>query len=153
MDTRTDEIADGIFRISTFVPEVTPQGFTFNQFLVRAEEPLLFHTGPRAFFPLVSAAVARLTPLDRIRWITFGHVESDECGAMNLWLAAAPRAEVAHGETGVNVSLNDLADRPPRMRAGVSLLRTRSPRPLHQRQVHGARHPSGARLLRGFRRG
>lgn len=114
MTTRTDEIADGVFRISTFVPEVGPTGFTFNQFLLRAKEPLLFHTGPRRMFPLVSSAVARIVPIESLRWIAFGHVEADECGAMNEWLAAAPRAEVAHGATGVMVSLNDLADRPPR---------------------------------------
>lgn len=114
MTTRTDEIADGIFRISTLVPEVTPDGFTFNQFLIRAEEPLLFHTGLRAMFPLVSEAVSRILPINTIRWITFGHVEADECGSMNQWLAAAPRAQVAHGGVGVMVSLNDLADRPPR---------------------------------------
>jgi flavorubredoxin len=114
MRTTTDEIADGIFRFSTLVPDVTPDGFTFNQFLVRAEEPLLFHTGPRAMFPLVAEAVSRVVPLDTIRWITFGHVEADECGSMNEWLAAAPGAAVAHGVVGVMVSLNDLADRPPR---------------------------------------
>jgi flavorubredoxin len=114
METRTDEIADGIFRFSTLVPEIGPDGFTFNQFLVKAREPLLFHTGPRRMFPLVSKAVARVLPLEDVRWITFGHVESDECGSMNDWLAAAPRSTVAHGEVGVMVSLNDLADRPPR---------------------------------------
>lgn len=114
MTTRTDEIADGVFRISTFVREVGPTGFTFNQFLIRAQESLLFHTGPRRMFPLVSSAVARILPVESLRWITFGHVEADECGSMNEWLAAAPRAQVAHGETGVMVSLNDLADRAPR---------------------------------------
>ncbi len=114
MTTRTHEIADGIFRFSTLVPEVTPDGFTFNQFLIRGEEPLLFHTGLRAMFPLVAEAVSRVVPLNTIRWITFGHVEADECGSMNEWLAAAPRAQVAHGAVGVMVSLNDLADRPPR---------------------------------------
>jgi len=114
MLTRTTEIADGIFRFSTFVPEITPDGFTFNQFLLRADEPLLFHTGPRAMFGLVSGAVSKVVPLERLRWITFGHVEADECGSMNQWLAAAPRSEVAHGGVGVMVSLNDLADRPPR---------------------------------------
>lgn len=112
--TNTHEIAEGIFRISTCVPEAAPGGFTFNQFLVRGAEPLLFHTGPRAMFPAVSGAVAKLVPLANVRWITFGHVEADECGSMNPWLAAAPRAEVAHGAIGVMVSLNDLADRPPR---------------------------------------
>ena len=114
MTTKTDEIADGIFRISTFIPEVTDEGFTFNQFLIKAEDPLLFHTGPRGMFPLVSEAVSRIVPLETLRWITFGHVESDECGSMNQWLAASKRAEVAHGAVGVMVSLNDLADRPPR---------------------------------------
>lgn len=114
MHTKTTEISDGIFRLSTFVPNVTPDGFTFNQFLINAEEPLLFHTGPRAMFSLVSEAVARIAPIAKLRWITFGHVESDECGSMNEWLAAAPRSEVAHGALGVMVSLNDLADRPPR---------------------------------------
>jgi flavorubredoxin len=114
MTTKTAEIADGIFRISTFVPGLTPDGFTFNQFLIKAEEPLLFHTGPRGMFPLVSDAVSKITPIDTLRWITFGHVESDECGSMNHWLDAAPKSQVAHGETGVMVSLNDLANRPPR---------------------------------------
>jgi flavorubredoxin len=114
METRTHEIADGIFRFSTFVPDITPEGFTFNQFLIRAAEPLIFHTGPRAMFPLVSAAVAKVMPLEKLRWITFGHVEADECGSMNQWLAAAPESQVAHGAVGVMVSLNDLADRPPR---------------------------------------
>ncbi|MGD3106353.1 MBL fold metallo-hydrolase [Streptomyces sp. YGL11-2] len=115
METRVDEIADGIYRISTYVPEVAaPAGFTFNQFLIDAEQPLLFHTGMRQLFPLVSEAVGRVVPLDQLRWLAFGHVEADECGAMNEFLAAAPRAEVAHGLQGCLVSLNDLADRPPR---------------------------------------
>jgi flavorubredoxin len=114
METRVNEIADGVYRLSTFTPDVPPVGFTFNQFLIDADEPMLFHTGPRTMFPLVSAAVARVMPLARIRWIGFGHVESDECGAMNAWLAAAPNATVVHGQTACMVSLNDLADRPPR---------------------------------------
>lgn len=122
MATRTDEIADGVFRISTFVPEIGPTGFTFNQFLLRANEPLLFHTGPRRMFPLVSSAVARVVPIASLRWIAFGHIEADECGSMNEWLAAAPRAQVAHGATGVMVSLNDLADREPRALADGEVL-------------------------------
>jgi flavorubredoxin len=115
MNTDLSEISDGIWRISTYVPQIAPPlGFTFNQFLIDADEPFLFHCGPRAMFPLVSAAFAGVMPLDRLRWISFGHVESDECGAMNLWLAAAPKAEVVHGEVACMVSLNDLADRPPR---------------------------------------
>ncbi len=115
METRINEIADGIYRLSTFVPQVTPSGFTFNQFLVQGDEPLLFHCGMRGIFPLVSAAVAKIMPIERLRWISFGHVEADECGAMNQWLAAAPQAQVAHGRTACFVSLNDLADRAPRM--------------------------------------
>jgi flavorubredoxin len=115
METRVDEIADGIYRLSTYVPEVGPSGFAFNQFVVKADEPLLFHCGPRQMFPLVSDAAARVVPLEQFRWITFGHVEADECGSMNDWLAVAPHAEVAHGATGVLVSLNDMADRAPRI--------------------------------------
>ncbi|WP_431855357.1 hypothetical protein [Azospirillum sp.] len=116
METKVREIADGIYRLSMFVPEIAPPaGFTFNQFLVLAEEPLLFHTGPRAMFPLVRAAVARLMPPEQLRWIAFGHYEADECGAMNDWLALAPHAEVVHGQTACLVSLNDMADRAPRM--------------------------------------
>jgi flavorubredoxin len=115
METKVHEIADGIYRLSTFVPEVAPPaGFTFNQFLIDADEPLLFHTGPRAMFPLVAEAVASVVPVESIRWITFGHVEADECGAMNMWLAAAPHAVVAHDALGCMLSLNDLCDRPPR---------------------------------------
>jgi flavorubredoxin len=114
MQPTVDQIADDIYRISTFVPEVSPEGFTFNQFLVAADEPLLFHTGPRGMFPLVAEAVAKVLPVESLRWITFGHVESDECGSMNMWLAAAPDSQVAHGALGCDVSLNDLCDRPPR---------------------------------------
>ena len=114
MQTDVHEIAEGIYRLSTFVPDVTPQGFTFNQFLIDADEPLLFHCGQRALFPLVSAAVARVMPVERLRWIMFGHVEADECGSMNQWLAAAPAATIAHGQLACEVSLVDLADRPPR---------------------------------------
>jgi flavorubredoxin len=119
MTVRTDEIADGVFRLSTLVPEIAAPagGFTFNQYLIRADQPMLFHTGPRHMFADISAAVAKITPLQGLRWVSFGHVESDECGSMNQWLAAVPQAEVAHGATACMVSLNDLADRPPRMLA------------------------------------
>src|SRR5580698_10388066 len=114
MDTQITEIAQRIYRFSTFVPDIGPTGFTFNQYLIDDEQPLLFHTGYRAGFPLLAGAIARIIPLDRLRWITFGHVEADECGAMNQLLAAAPHAQVAHGALGCMVSLNDLCDRPPR---------------------------------------
>ena len=113
METRADEIAGGIFRLSTYLPDVAPpDGFTFNQFLIIADEPLLFHCGP--LFPLVSAAVARILPLEGLRWVSFDHIEADECGAMNLWLAAAPQAQVVYSPLGCDISVNDLADRPPR---------------------------------------
>jgi flavorubredoxin len=115
VSVRTDEIAPGIFRLSTLVPEVAaPLGFTFNQYLIDGRDPLLFHCGPRGMFAAVSQAASDIVPLSRIRWISFGHVESDECGSMNQWLAAAPDAQVVHGATACLVSLNDLADRPPR---------------------------------------
>jgi flavorubredoxin len=123
MQTQVSEIAAGVYRFSTWIPEVAPPaGFTFNQFLVDGDEPMLFHCGHRQLFPLVSAALQRIMPLDRLRWIGFGHVEADECGAMNLWLEAAPRAEVAFGALGCDVSLNDLADRKPRALADDEVL-------------------------------
>jgi flavorubredoxin len=116
METRINEITDGIYRLSTFVPDIArPAGFTFNVFLVVGDEPLLFHTGLRRMFPLYHSAVSRLIPPQKLRWITFGHYEADECGAMNEWLAVAPGAEVAQGQTGCLVSLNDMADRTPRI--------------------------------------
>jgi flavorubredoxin len=114
VETQIDEIAPDVFRLSTLVPDVAPGGFSFNQFLVRDEQPFLFHTGMRQLYPLVSAAVSELVPLDQLRWISFAHVEADECGAMNQFLADAPNAQVVHGELAVMVSLNDMADRPPR---------------------------------------
>jgi flavorubredoxin len=116
METKISEIADGIYRLSTFVPEIAaPAGFTFNQFLVLGDEPLMFHTGLRKMFPLNRAALSKIIPPGKLRWIAFGHYEADECGAMNEWLAVAPHAQVAHGQTGCLVSLNDMADREPRV--------------------------------------
>jgi flavorubredoxin len=117
METRITEVASGVYRLSTFIREVEPGGLAFNQFLVLGEAPLLFHTGMRGIFPLVRDAVAKLMPVEKLRWISFGHYEADECGSMNEWLAIAPNAQIAHGMTGVGVSLNDQADRPPRVLA------------------------------------
>lgn len=122
METRIDEVGDRIFRISTFIPSVTPDGLTFNQYLVDADQPLLFHAGMRALFPAVSESVAKVMPIERLRWISFGHVEADECGGMNHWLAAAPNAEVVHGTLGCDVSIRDLADRPPHAMADGQVL-------------------------------
>lgn len=109
-----DEIADDVYRISTWIPEISDTGFTFNQFLLTGDEPLLYHTGMRGLFPLVSEAVSTVIPVESLRWISFGHVEADESGAVNMWLNAAPHAEVIFGSLGCDVSLNDLCDRPPR---------------------------------------
>jgi hypothetical protein len=99
MQTNVHEMADGIYRLSTCVPEVAPGGFTFNQFLVIADDPLLFHTGPRRMFPLVSQAIARIIPLARLRWIAFGHVESDECGTTFSPPRLVPRWHMAQSDT------------------------------------------------------
>jgi len=118
MQTKITEIADRIFRLSTFVPDIAPPaGFTFNHFLVLGDEPLLFHTGLRKMFPLHREAVGRILPPEQLRWIAYGHFEADECGAMNEWLAVAPQAQAAHGHTGCYVSMNDFADRAPRVLA------------------------------------
>jgi flavorubredoxin len=113
MDTQVTEIADRIYRISTHVPDIGPTGLSFNQYLIDDDEALLFHTGLRSMFPLVVEAIGTITPVERLRWVTFGHLEADECGAMNELLAIARHAEVAHGALGCLVSLNDLADRQP----------------------------------------
>ncbi|MGD9527782.1 hypothetical protein [Pseudonocardia sp.] len=113
MQTSVHEIADGVYRLSTCLPDVAPGGFLMNQYLVDGAEPLLFHTGPRRMFPQVCEAVARVVPPQRLRWVSFGHVESDECGAMNEWLDAAPSSRVLFNLLGCRVSLDDLADRTP----------------------------------------
>jgi flavorubredoxin len=117
MQTNIHEIADGVYRLSTVVPEAAPGGFTFNQYLLTGDEPLLFHTGARQLHPLVSDAVGKVIDVDQLRWLSFGHVEADESGAMNQWLEAAPASEVLFNPLGCMVSLNDLCDRPPVMAA------------------------------------
>jgi flavorubredoxin len=119
--TNVTEIVEGIYRICT--PMTIPGGgFTFNQFLIVDDEPLLFHTGPRKMFPLVREAVASVLPPDRLRHISFSHVEADECGSLNEWLAAAPQSAPLCGTIAAMVSIGDLADRPPRALAdGESL--------------------------------
>jgi len=113
--TNIVEIADRLFRVSTPVPpEVIPGGFTFNQFLLVDDEPLLFHTGPRRLFPLTRDAVRHVLAPDRLRWIAFSHVEADECGALNDWLAVAPNAQPLCSQLAAMVSISDIADRPPR---------------------------------------
>jgi flavorubredoxin len=146
MTTNLDEIGPGVYRLSTFVPDIGPTGLTFNQFLLDDEEPLLFHTGHRSMFPSVAEAIERVMPLDRLRWITFGHVESDECGAMNELLAAAPHAQVAHGALGCLVSVNEMADRAPRPLADGEVIQLGAKRVRHLDTPH-VPHAWDARVL------
>src|SRR5882724_6823341 len=113
--TNVHEIADGIYRINTpVVMEGGPGGFSFNQYLIVDDEPLIFHTGPRKMFPLVRDAVASVISVEELRYVAFSHVEADECGSLNEWLAVAPRSMPLCGTVAAIVSINDLADRPPR---------------------------------------
>jgi flavorubredoxin len=113
--TRIDEIADGIHRISTpMPPALFPGGFTFNQFLIDDDEPLLFHTGLRRIFPLVREAIESVLPVSRLRHVSFSHFEADECGALNELLAVAPNAAPLCGQLAADVSVRDVADRAPR---------------------------------------
>jgi flavorubredoxin len=117
--TRIDEIAASIYRISTPVPPnpALPAGFTFNQFLIVDDEPLLFHTGMRRIFPLVRDAVASVLAVEKLRWISFGHLEADESGSLVEWLAAAPGATPLCGKIGAMLSVEDAGGRPPRVLA------------------------------------
>lgn len=123
MGTSVHEIADGIYRISTPVTIPNgPGGFTFNQYLVVAEQPMLFHTGPRRMFGNVRDAVSRVLPVERLRYIGLSHFEADECGSLNEWLAVAPVAEPLCGRIAALVSVNDIADRPARALADGEVL-------------------------------
>jgi len=113
--TNIHEIADGIYRINTPVDIGGEAGtFSFNQYLVVDDEPLLFHTGPRKLFPLVREALSSVIDPARLRHIAFSHVEADECGSLNDWLALAPQAAPLCGTIAAMTSTNDLADRPAR---------------------------------------
>ena len=111
--TRVDEVADGIYRICTPL-DVIPGGFTFNSYLIAADEPLLFHTAYRSLFPVTLEAIKKVMPVEKLRWIGGSHFESDEYGALNNFLAAAPQATPFGSEIGVLTSLNDYATRPAR---------------------------------------
>jgi flavorubredoxin len=114
MHARIDEIADAIYRLSVHVPDLGPGGFTFNHFLLKADEPLLFHCGSKAMFPLLRDAVSRVMAPDALRWISFGHMEGDECGSLNQWLSAAPGATVAQGSLACELGLDEFSVRAPR---------------------------------------
>jgi len=111
MTARIDEIAQDLYRISVYVKDFDLQ---FNHFLIKDEEPLLFHTGMRGMFPVVRDAVARVIDPATLRWIGWSHFEVDECGALNEWLAAAPRATPVCGQLGAMINIADFSDRPPR---------------------------------------
>ncbi len=120
--TNVHEIADEIYRINTPIEIPGAGGFSFNQYLIVDDESLLFHTGLRKMFPLVREAVASVIPLERLRYIGFSHVEADECGSLNEWLAAAPESVPLCGAVAAMVSIGDLADREPRALADGELL-------------------------------
>ncbi len=119
--TNVEEVAEGIYRISTAV-EIPGTSFSFNQYLVVDEEPLLFHTGPRKLFPLVKQAVETVIPTTSLRHIGFSHFEADECGSLNEWLALAPDAAPLCGMVAAMVSVDDVADRPARALADGEVL-------------------------------
>jgi flavorubredoxin len=116
------EIADGIYRINTPVAIEGAGGFSFNQYLIVDDEALLYHTGLRRMFPLVREAVASVLPVERLRYVALSHVEADECGSLNEWLAAAPHSVPLCGTVAAMVSIRDLADRAPRALADGELL-------------------------------
>src|SRR4249920_2350738 len=120
--TNVHEIAEGIYRINTPLPIPGAGGFSFNQYLITDDEPLLFHTGPRKMFPLVREAVASVLPVERLRYVAFSHVEADECGSLNEWLAVAPHSSPLCGTVAAMVSINDLADRAPHALADGEVL-------------------------------
>jgi flavorubredoxin len=118
---RIDEIAPDLYRVSVYVRQIDLQ---FNHFLIKDDEPLLFHTGMRKMFPEVREAMAKLIDLTSIRWISWSHFEVDECGALNEWLAVAPHAQAICGHLGALLNVNDYADRPPRAVAKGDLIKT-----------------------------
>jgi len=120
--TNVHEVADGIFRINTPVKIPGAGGFSFNQYLVVDDEPLLFHAGLRKMFPLIREAVATILPVEKLRYVTLSHTEADEAGALNEWLAAAPQSVPVCSQVAAMVSIDDLADRPPRVLADGEVL-------------------------------
>ena len=121
MSARIDEIAPDLYRISVYVKELDLQ---FNHFLIKDDEPLLFHTGMRGMFPIVRDAVARVIDVAKLRWIGWSHFEVDECGALNEWLAVAPQATPVCGQLGAMINIADFANRPPRALAPDDRLST-----------------------------
>lgn len=122
--TNVHEVVPGIYRINTPVDLPGGLSFNFNQYLLADAEPLLFHTGPRRMFPLVAEAIGHVLPVTSLRYVAFSHVEADECGALNDFLAAAPHAVPVCSQVGAMVSVNDLALRPARALADGETLTT-----------------------------
>lgn len=117
-NTRIDEVEAGIYRISTPVPDApVPGGFSFNQYLIVDDEPLLFHTGMKQIFQFTREAIETVMPLSALRWVSFGHVEADECGALAQVLAAAPQARPMCGQLQAMLSMADMTDRTPEVLA------------------------------------
>jgi len=119
--TTINEIASDVYRISIYAPEINLQ---FNHFLIKDDEPLLYHTGMRGMFPLVREAVAKIIEPSQIRWIGASHFEVDEWGALNEWLREAPSAQAVCGVVGAFINLSDFASRPPRGMAKNEALST-----------------------------
>lgn len=115
--TNVHEVAERIYRINT--PLALPDGsrFSFNQYLIADDEPMLFHTGQRALFPLVSEAIAAVLPVASLRYLGLSHFEADECGALNAFLAAAPRSVAVCGQIAAMTCIGDFAERAPRVLA------------------------------------
>jgi flavorubredoxin len=120
--TNIQEIADGIYRINTPVPLPDGSKFNFNQYLVMDDAPLMFHTGQRGLFPVVSEAIRAVMPLTDLRYLSFSHFEADECGALNEFLGAAPQATAVCSHIGAMVAIGDFANRPPRTLADGEVL-------------------------------
>jgi flavorubredoxin len=118
---KISEIAPDVYRISVFVKEINLQ---FNHFLIKDDEPMLYHAGMRLMFPVLSEAVRKIIPLSQIKWIGFSHFEVDECGALNEWLQVAPNAKAVCRDLGAIINMNDYAIRPAHAMAGNDVLKT-----------------------------
>lgn len=118
---KVSEIATDVYRISVFVQEINLQ---FNHFLIKDDEPMLYHAGLKQMFPMVLEAVSKIIPPSQLRWIGFSHFEVDECGALNEWLQVAPNAKAVCSEAGAIVNMADFAIRPAHAMAGNDVLNT-----------------------------
>lgn len=108
-----DEIAPETYRVHVALPDALPGGFSFNQYLIADERPLLFHTGPKKLFPLIREQIEKVMPISRLRYIAFSHVESDECGSLPEFLRAAPESRPVCSDIAALVSISDLVDVEP----------------------------------------